>query len=93
MIAVFVTSEKYLTNQQISFGLLVQGKIADVPVRDDATHPHPVSPKFVIILCLRAFQMTLPSRLLELLLRLECPIWVPLLTDWMGMNSTRSHLF
>jgi hypothetical protein len=61
--AVFVTGEEYFTVSSYQLSVLVQWKIEGVPVSEDATRTNPTSPKFVMILYLRAFQMSLPSRL------------------------------
>jgi hypothetical protein len=56
--------EKYLANEQMSFDCIFQRNVKDVRVSDETTHPHSVPPTFVMILCLRAFWMTLPTKLL-----------------------------
>ncbi len=59
-------------------------------MREDPTAPHPVSPKFKIMHCLRADQICLLVRLAE------CAVPVGLEVadgESQGMNSTRSQRF
>jgi hypothetical protein len=43
IISVFVTGEKCLTVRSYRLSVLVQWKIEDVPVREEATHPSSIS--------------------------------------------------